>query len=92
MTDSSIAQRVRKVVAHNLGIAEDFKNEANFINDLGADSLDIVELVMAFEEEFKCQIEDVDAEKIRTVEDVIAFLTPLSREQDQSASTPPSST
>ena len=73
---SDIAGRVKKIVIDHLGV-EDAKvtDEANFINDLGADSLDTVELVMAFEEEFGVEIPDDAAENIRTVKDAIDFLT-----------------
>ena len=61
----NIEQRVRKIVAEQLGVNEaDIKNESSFVDDLGADSLDTVELVMALEEEFECEIPDDEAEKI----------------------------
>ena len=67
--------RVRKVIAEKLGIDEaTIKNEAAFVDDLGADSLDTVELVMALEEEFNCQIPDEDAEKITTVQQAIDYV------------------
>lgn len=67
--------RVRKVIAEKLGIEEStIKNEASFVDDLGADSLDTVELVMALEEEFNCQIPDEDAEKITTVQQAIDYV------------------
>ena len=70
-----VAGKVKKIVADHLGI-EDVKvtEEASFIDDLGADSLDTVELVMAFEEEFGSEISDSDAEKILTVGDAIKFI------------------
>ena len=70
-----IAKKVKKIVAEHLGI-EDTKvtEEASFIDDLGADSLDTVELVMAFEEEFGSEISDSEAEKILTVGDAIKFI------------------
>ena len=72
---SDIEQRVKKIVAEQLGVAEaDIKIESSFVDDLGADSLDTVELVMAFEEEFGCEIPDDAAEKILTVKDAIAFI------------------
>ena len=70
-----IAQKVKKMVAEHLGIEEvKITEEANFIDDLGADSLDTVELVMAFEEEFGSEISDSEAEKILTVGDAIKFI------------------
>jgi acyl carrier protein len=70
-----IADRVRKIVVEHLGVEDDKVTEgANFIDDLGADSLDTVELVMAFEEEFGIEIPDDAAEKIVTVKDAIGFI------------------
>ena len=70
-----IADKVKKMVVDHLGVDETkVTNEANFIDDLGADSLDTVELVMAFEEEFGSEISDSDAEKILTVGDAIKFI------------------
>ena len=72
---SNIADRVKKIVVEHLGVDESkVVPSANFINDLGADSLDTVELVMAFEEEFGCSIPDDAAEKIRTVQDAVDFI------------------
>ena len=72
---SDIENRVKKIVVEHLGIDESKVVEtASFIDDLGADSLDTVELVMAFEEEFDCEISDDAAEKIQTVKDAIDFL------------------
>ena len=72
---SDIAERVKKIVVEHLGVEEDKVPEnASFIDDLGADSLDTVELVMAFEEEFGCEIPDDAAEKILTVKDAIEYL------------------
>ena len=72
---SDIADRVKKIVAENLGVeAEKVTEDAVFIDDLGADSLDIVELVMAFEEEFGVDIPDDAAEKITTVKEAINFI------------------
>jgi len=72
---STIEERVRKIVVEQLGVKEEeLKNEASFVDDLGADSLDTVELVMAFEEEFGCEIPDDAAETILTVGDAIKFL------------------
>tara|TARA_B100001167_G_C16675514_1_gene259772 strand:+ start:39 stop:278 length:240 start_codon:yes stop_codon:yes gene_type:complete len=72
---SDIAERVKKIVVEHLGVDEDKATEnASFIDDLGADSLDTVELVMAFEEEFNVEIPDDAAEKIQTVGDAITFI------------------
>ena len=72
---SDISDKVKKIVADHLGVEEDkVINEASFIDDLGADSLDTVELVMAFEEEFGSEISDSEAEKILTVGDAIKFI------------------
>lgn len=71
----SIEQRVKKIVAEQLGVNEaDVKNESSFVNDLGADSLDTVELVMALEEEFETEIPDEDAEKITTVQQATDYI------------------
>jgi acyl carrier protein len=70
-----IEARVKKIVAEQLGVAEaDIKNESSFVEDLGADSLDNVELVMALEEEFECEIPDEDAEKITTVQQAVDYV------------------
>ena len=70
-----ISSKVKKMVADHLGVEElKVTEEANFIDDLGADSLDTVELVMAFEEEFGSEISDSEAEKILTVGDAIKFI------------------
>ncbi len=72
---SDVAARVKKVVVEHLGVDEDKVTEsASFIDDLGADSLDTVELVMAFEEEFGIEIPDDAAEKILTVKDAVDFI------------------
>jgi acyl carrier protein len=72
---SDVATRVKKIVIEHLGVeAEKVSDTASFIDDLGADSLDTVELVMAFEEEFGCEIPDDAAEKIQTVGDAVKFL------------------
>ena len=71
----NIEQRVKKIVAEQLGVNEgDIKNESSFVDDLGADSLDTVELVMALEEEFECEIPDEDAEKITSVQQAIDYV------------------
>jgi acyl carrier protein len=73
---ASIAERVKQIVAEQLGVDEDqVTNEASFMEDLGADSLDTVELVMALEEEFDIEISDEDAEKIQTVQDAIDYIS-----------------
>ena len=74
-TMSDVAERVKKIVVEHLGVDSDkVKPEASFIDDLGADSLDTVELVMAFEEEFGIEIPDDAAETIQTVGDAIKFI------------------
>ena len=71
----NIEQRVKKIVAEQLGVNEaDIKIDSSFIDDLGADSLDTVELVMALEEEFECEIPDEEAEKITTVKQAIDYV------------------
>ena len=71
----NIEQRVKKIVAEQLGVNEaDVKTESSFVNDLGADSLDTVELVMALEEEFECEIPDEEAEKITTVQEAVDYI------------------
>ena len=71
----SVEEKVRSIVAKQLGLGEDeVNNESSFIDDLGADSLDTVELVMAFEEEFGSEISDSEAEKILTVGDAVKFI------------------
>ena len=72
---SETADRVKKIVVEHLGVeADKVTEDASFIDDLGADSLDIVELVMAFEEEFEVEIPDDAAEKITTVRDAIDYI------------------
>ncbi|WP_303785500.1 acyl carrier protein [Azovibrio restrictus] len=71
----NIVERVKKIVAEQLGVNEaDIKNESSFVDDLGADSLDTVELVMALEEEFECEIPDEEAEKITNVQQAIDYI------------------
>ena len=71
----SVEPRIKKIIEEQLGVEGDrIKPEASFIDDLGADSLDIVELVMAMEEEFDLEIPDEDAEKLRTVSDVTKYI------------------
>ncbi|WP_026959020.1 MULTISPECIES: acyl carrier protein [Aliagarivorans] len=72
---STIEERVKKIIVEQLGVGEDeVKNEASFVDDLGADSLDTVELVMALEEEFDTEIPDEEAEKITTVQAAIDYV------------------
>jgi acyl carrier protein len=71
----NIEQRVKKIVAEQLGVNEaDIKIDSSFVEDLGADSLDTVELVMALEEEFECEIPDEEAEKITNVQQAIDYV------------------
>jgi len=71
----NIEQRVKKIVAEQLGANEaDVKTDSSFVNDLGADSLDTVELVMALEEEFETEIPDEEAEKITTVQQAVDYI------------------
>lgn len=71
----NVEQRVKKIVAEQLGVNEaDIKMESSFVDDLGADSLDTVELVMALEEEFECEIPDEEAEKITTVQQAVDYI------------------
>jgi len=73
---SNIEERVKKIVAEQLGVKEeDVSNNASFVDDLGADSLDTVELVMALEEEFETEIPDEEAEKITTVQLAISYVS-----------------
>ncbi len=72
---NNIEQRVKEIIADQLGVdIEQIKPESKFVDDLGADSLDVVELIMAFEEEFGIEIPDEDAEKIATVGDVLNYI------------------
>lgn len=73
---SEVESRVKNIIVDHLGVsADDVKNEASFIDDLGADSLDTVELIMAFEEEFDIEISDDQADAIGTVGEAIAYIT-----------------
>lgn len=82
MEITEIEQRIKKIVAEQLGVKEDeIKNESSFVNDLGADSLDTVELVMALEEEFECEIPDEQAEKINTVQEAIDYVAANTSQQ-----------
>lgn len=72
---STIEERVKEIVAEQLGVdKKEVTNEASFVDDLGADSLDTVELVMALEEEFEIEIPDEDAEKITTIQQAIDYI------------------
>ncbi len=72
---SNIEERVKKIVCEQLGVKEeDVKPSSSFVDDLGADSLDTVELVMALEEEFETEIPDEDAEKLTTVQEAIDYI------------------
>lgn len=76
----SIEERVKKIIVEQLGVKEeDVKPEASFVEDLGADSLDTVELVMALEEEFDIEIPDEEAEKINTVGDAVKYINSLEK-------------
>lgn len=76
---ASIEERVKQIVAEQLGVDEDqVTNQAAFMDDLGADSLDTVELVMALEEEFDIEISDEDAEKIQKVQDAVDYINQAS--------------
>jgi acyl carrier protein len=78
---SSVEDQVRGIIAEQLGLkADEIKNDASFVDDLGADSLDTVELVMALEEEFETEIPDEEAEKITTVQHAIDYI--LARQSD----------
>ncbi len=78
---SSVEDQVRAIIAEQLGIKTDeIKNDASFVDDLGADSLDTVELVMALEEEFETEIPDDEAEKITTVQNAIDYVTASKKE------------
>ena len=75
MSDTSIEEKVRTIIVEQLGVtAEQVTLNASFIEDLGADSLDTVELVMAFEEEFGVEVPDEDAEKLQKVGDVVKYI------------------
>ena len=78
---SSVEDQVRAIIAEQLGIKTDeIKNDASFVDDLGADSLDTVELVMALEEEFETEIPDDQAEKITTVQNAVDYVTASKKE------------
>ena len=72
---ASVEEKVKKIIVEQLGVdEEEVKPEAHFVDDLGADSLDVVELVMALEEEFSLEISDEDAEKLTTVQQAVAYI------------------
>jgi len=81
MAEKSIEEKVKDIIVEQLGVKEQVTPQASFIEDLGADSLDIVELVMAFEEEFGVEVPDEDAEKLQTVGDVIKYIEEKSSKQ-----------
>ena len=75
MSDNSIEEKVRSIIVEQLGVESDkVTADAKFIDDLGADSLDTVELVMAFEENFDIEVPDEEAEKLQSVADVVAYI------------------
>ena len=80
MADASIEEKVKNIIVEQLGVSEDqVKAEAKFIEDLGADSLDTVELVMAFEEEFDITVPDEEAEKVTSVGEVTSYIEEQSK-------------
>ena len=82
MGEKSIEEKVKDIIVEQLGVnPEQVTLQASFIEDLGADSLDIVELVMAFEEEFSVEVPDEDAEKLQTVGDVINYIKQRAKQQ-----------
>ncbi len=75
MENDEVFEKVKRIIVEQLSVADDsVTKEASFIDDLGADSLDVVELIMALEEEFDMEIPDADAEKISTVNDVVEYI------------------
>ena len=82
MAEKSIEEKVKDIIVEQLGVnPEQVTPHASFIEDLGADSLDIVELVMAFEEEFGVEVPDEDAEKLQTVGDVVKYIEERAKQQ-----------
>ena len=76
MSPTEVQDRVKKIIVDQLGVDEDkIKSDSSFVDELGADSLDVVELVMALEEEFNIEIPDEDAEKTKTVSDVVKYIS-----------------
>ena len=83
---SPVEQKVKQIIVEQLGVnPEQVTPQASFIEDLGADSLDIVELVMAFEEEFGVEVPDEEAEKLQTVQDVIDYIKDKAKQQGGSS-------
>jgi acyl carrier protein len=83
MSDKPIEEKVKDIIVEQLGVnPEQVTPNASFIEDLGADSLDIVELVMAFEEEFSVEVPDEDAEKLQTVGDVVKYIEEKANKQE----------
>ena len=70
----AVQEKVKSIIAEQLGVKEEIANDASFVDDLGADSLDTVELVMALEEEFECEIPDEEAEKIQSVGQAVDYI------------------
>ena len=86
---SSVADKVKSIIVEQLGVdEEEVTPDASFVDDLGADSLDVVELVMAFEEEFGVEIPDDDAEKITRVREAIAYIEQHGKAQEVGTATP----
>jgi len=86
MADKTIEEKVKDIIVEQLGVnPEQVTPQASFIEDLGADSLDIAELVMAFEEEFSVEVPDEDAEKLQTVGDVIKYIEERAKTQGGSS-------
>ena len=87
----SVEQRVKQIIVEQLGVDEaQVDLSASFVDDLGADSLDIVELVMAFEEEFSVEVPDEDAEKLQTVGDVIKYIDERAKKEGGAGASAPS--
>lgn len=79
---TNVLERVKKIVAEQLGVKEEeIGSDASFVDDLGADSLDTVELVMAFEDEFQIEIPDEDAEQIETIQDAVNYISKHTEEK-----------
>lgn len=76
MATDFVENKVREIIADQLGVAEDEVSlDASFTSDLGADTLDFIELILALEEEFECEIDDSEAEQFNTVSDIVSYLT-----------------